>query len=183
MMMLRCCSFALALTSHDLRTTLPAHRIAATTLALHMSSSAENNNAGDISSSSSAAAASNDATATTPTSYAQHIVLRGDLLDTWGTGPMITQGAHVSVAAIETYRHMAQTQSYLQELDNMRKVTWKAKNEAWLEKIAEWLDDANVEYKIWIEQPENIKVGLATRPVLREETETVWKGNGIKMWR
>lgn len=96
---------------------------------------------------------------------------------------MITQGAHVSVAAIETYRHMAQTQSYLQELDNMRKVTWKAKNEAWLEKIAERLDDANVEYKIWFEQPENIKVGLATRPVLREETETVWKGNGIKMWR
>ena len=180
MMMLRCCSFALALTSHDLRTTLPAHRITTKTSALHMSFSAENN-AGDASSSSPAA--DSDATATTPTSYAQHIVLRGDLLDTWGTGPMITQGAHVSVAAIETYRHMAQTQSYLQELDNMRKVTWKAKNEAWLEKIAERLDDANVEYKIWIEQPENIKVGLATRPVLREETETVWKGNGIKMWR
>ena len=178
--MLRCCSFALALTSHDLRTTLPAHRITTKTSALHMSFSAENN-AGDASSSSPAA--DSDATATTPTSYAQHIVLRGDLLDTWGTGPMITQGAHVSVAAIETYRHMAQTQTYLQELDNMRKVTWKAKNEAWLEKIAERLDDANVEYKIWIEQPENIKVGLATRPVLREETETVWKGNGIKMWR
>jgi peptidyl-tRNA hydrolase len=143
-----------------------------------MSSSADN---ADTSSSSSPAG--DVAAETTPTSYAQHIVLRGDLLDTWGTGPMITQGAHVSVAAIETYRHMPQTQTYLQELDSMRKVTWKAKNEAWLEKIAERLDDANVEYKIWVEQPENIKVGLATRPVLREETEAVWKGNGIKMWR
>jgi len=169
MMMLRCYSFALALTSHDLRTTLPIYRISTSTTALHMSSSAGN-------------ADSSDDT-TTPTSYAQHIVLRGDLLDTWGTGPMITQGAHVSVAAIETYRNLPQTQTYLQELDSMRKVTWKAKNEAWLEKIAARLDGANVEYKIWIEQPENIKVGLATRPVLREETETVWKGNGIKMWR
>ena len=89
--MLRCCSFALALTSHDLRTTLPIYRISTSTTALHMSSSAGNADSSDT---------------TTPTSYmyAQHIVLRGDLLDTWGTGPMITQGAHVSVAAIETYR-------------------------------------------------------------------------------
>jgi hypothetical protein len=96
---------------------------------------------------------------------------------------MLTQAAHCSVAAIESYRHLPQTQAYLEELDSMRKVTWKAKNEDWLEKIAARLDDAEIEYKMWIEQPEHIKVGLATRPVLREETETVWKGNGIKMWR
>ena len=112
---------------------------------------------------------------------AQHIVLRGDL--GWPAGPLMTQAAHCSVAALETHRNLPQTEEYLGDLDRMRKVTWKAKNEAWLQKVADRLDEAGVEYRMWTEQPENINVGLATRPATKEETQSVWKGNGVGIWR
>ena len=59
----------------------------------------------------------------------------------------------------------------------------ECKGETQLLTLAEKLTQEGIAHKLWTEQPENINVGLATRPATKEETQSVWKGNGVGIWR
>lgn len=56
--------------------------------------------------------------------FIQYIALRGDLLrvEKWPIGAMVTQACHASAAALHQFRDDSNTQQYLKDLDNMRKV-------------------------------------------------------------
>ncbi|KAJ1698006.1 hypothetical protein LUZ63_006518 [Rhynchospora breviuscula] len=96
----------------------------------------------------------------------QYVVLRRDLIDTWPLGSVVTQGCHASVAAVWTHRDHPDTLGYCSDsnLDHMHKVTLEVKGETQLKNLAEKLEAASIQHKLWIEQPENIPTCLATRP-------------------
>ena len=60
------------------------------------------------------------------------------------------------------------TQQYLSDLDNMHKVVLEAPSEAELLKTSEKLKEANIHFKLWIEQPENFPTCLAVKPYPKE---------------
>ena len=60
------------------------------------------------------------------------------------------------------------TEEYCKQLTSMTKVVLKAENEKQLLEVCQKLDDNGVKYHLWIEQPENINVCVATTPRDRE---------------
>lgn len=54
----------------------------------------------------------------------QYVVIRGDLKTVlnWPVGALIAQACHACTAAIHMFYSDANTQAYLSDLDNMRKV-------------------------------------------------------------
>ncbi|XP_078170729.1 peptidyl-tRNA hydrolase II (PTH2) family protein [Carex rostrata] len=107
----------------------------------------------------------------------QYVVLRRDLIDTWPLGSVVTQGCHASVAAVWTHRDHAETLSYCSDsnLDHMHKVTLEVKGETQLKNLAEKLEAASIQHKLWIEQPENIPTCLATRPYPKSKVASFFK--------
>ncbi|CAG2169963.1 unnamed protein product [Oppiella nova] len=97
----------------------------------------------------------------------QYIVVRGDLK--WPTGALIGNACHASVAAIA--KHMStdpETQEYVSQLDSMTKVVLKADSADVLQDVCHRLDQNNVEYYLWREQPEDIITCVATTPRPRD---------------
>ncbi|KAG2181529.1 hypothetical protein INT44_008344 [Umbelopsis vinacea] len=96
-----------------------------------------------------------------------YVVVRKDLSKSlgWKTGSVISQGCHVSVAVLERSRNESNTQAYLQDLENMRKVVLETKDEQSLKSLAAVLEQNNVTHHVWIEQPENFPTALATGPI------------------
>ncbi|XP_054157085.1 putative peptidyl-tRNA hydrolase PTRHD1 [Oppia nitens] len=105
----------------------------------------------------------------------QYIVVRGDL--NWPVGALIGNSCHASVAAIvsnlssssSTAANTAadadnDTVEYIKQLDSMTKVVLKADSELELRQCCQKLDENNVKYYLWTEQPENIVTCLATIP-------------------
>mmetsp|Transcript_21027 Transcript_21027/g.31354 ORF Transcript_21027/g.31354 Transcript_21027/m.31354 type:complete len:129 (+) Transcript_21027:817-1203(+) len=119
-------------------------------------------------------ASSNDAKSDT---VVQYVVVRRDLLKKgWGTGPLMAQACHASTAALWLSRNTKWTASYTNDLDNMHKVILSAKNEGALLKAAKNLEAGGMGFKMWVEQPENIKTALATYPAPRSIVKPLTKG-------
>jgi hypothetical protein len=85
---------------------------------------------------------------------------------------------------LELTRHENNTQSYLRNLENMRKVVLEVsicsynhkfltKNEQSLKSLAAALADNKVTHHLWIEHPENLPTALATAPLPSRSDEVV----------
>ncbi|XP_075255272.1 putative peptidyl-tRNA hydrolase PTRHD1 [Convolutriloba macropyga] len=104
----------------------------------------------------------------------QYLVIRSDLK--WSKGELIdmkralvAQACHASTAIIHlTYSH-TDTQTYLEDLDNMHKVVLKCELLSDLTSLSELLKEKEIDHKLWIEQPENYATCLAIRPMRKEE--------------
>mmetsp|Transcript_29635 Transcript_29635/g.66427 ORF Transcript_29635/g.66427 Transcript_29635/m.66427 type:complete len:151 (+) Transcript_29635:166-618(+) len=100
----------------------------------------------------------------------QYIVIRRDLQekDGWPMGSLIAQGAHAAVAAVAEglAQGDADTAAYVapEQIDSMHKAVLEVKNLGALQKLAERLSGADIAYKMWREQPENIETCLASKP-------------------
>jgi len=58
----------------------------------------------------------------------------------------------------------------------MHKVVLGAKSLNQINKLITKLDNNKVDYKLWIEQPENYPTCLALRPYQKEEVQKLFKG-------
>lgn len=116
-------------------------------------------------------------------SLVQYVVVRGDLLKqkSWNLGALIAQACHASTAVIHLFYTEADTQAYLAELDNMHKVVLEAKDEDQLKALADQLTEADVDHKVWVEQPENYPTCLAIRPYPKAQVQDYFKG--FKLYR
>ncbi|KAI6657413.1 Peptidyl-tRNA hydrolase [Oopsacas minuta] len=96
----------------------------------------------------------------------QYIVVRRDLLGTagWSLGALIAQACHASTAALYLYHDHTHTQEYYSDLDRMHKVILEVSNESALKELSVKLTANEIEFKLWVEQPENYPTSLATRP-------------------
>ncbi|XP_068928089.1 putative peptidyl-tRNA hydrolase PTRHD1 [Petaurus breviceps papuanus] len=105
----------------------------------------------------------------------QYLVLRGDLARapfSWPLGALVAQGCHAAIAALHVHRDHPNTEAYLQDLGSMRKVVLEAPDEAALMALAETLKQNNIDYMLWLEQPENIATCIALRPYFKGEVNT-----------
>ncbi|XP_044516957.1 putative peptidyl-tRNA hydrolase PTRHD1 [Gracilinanus agilis] len=107
-----------------------------------------------------------------PQPLVQYLVLRGDLARapfSWPLGALVAQGCHAAIAALHAHRDHPNTEAYLQDLGSMRKVVLEAPDEAALMALAETLKQNNIDYMLWLEQPENIATCIALRPYSKGE--------------
>ncbi|XP_067884535.1 putative peptidyl-tRNA hydrolase PTRHD1 [Heterodontus francisci] len=106
-------------------------------------------------------------------SLVQYVVLRGDLQRSpgWTLGALVAQACHASIAAIHLFYPEPNTQKYLSELDSMRKVVLEAPDEQTLIKLSKTLREANIDHKLWIEQPENVATCLALKPCPKDQVQ------------
>lgn len=93
-------------------------------------------------------------------------------------GSVVAQGCHAAVAAIHTFSEASATKSYLEgeALGRMRKVVLEVKDEAQLLEYKDKLNSNNIDFHLWIEQPENIPSCLALRPYEKEELGKLLRG-------
>ncbi|CAN0860142.1 Putative peptidyl-tRNA hydrolase PTRHD1 [Linum grandiflorum] len=107
----------------------------------------------------------------------QYVVLRRDLIDTWPTGSVVTQGCHAAVAAIWSSKDDDQTLRYCgpDNIDSMHKVTLEVKGETQMLNLAEKLRNGGIAHKLWIEQPENIPTSIATKPYPKSQVASFFK--------
>lgn len=107
----------------------------------------------------------------------QYVVVRGDLLKelSWPVGAVIAQACHAVTAATHLFRDDPDTQTYLSNLDNMRKVVLEASNEDTLRKLEAKLIENNILHKLWIEQPENIPTCLVAKPYPKDSVHSYFK--------
>jgi len=100
------------------------------------------------------------------------IVVRRDLMDVekWGVGPLIAQGAHAATAVLYENRELPETQIYLADVYNMRKVVMQTPDADTLVKLANLLSNAQppIPFHMWLEQPENIPTCIALAPNRRD---------------
>ena len=68
------------------------------------------------------------------------------------------------MAAISTSLDKEPTQLYLKELEKMHKIVLRAENEQQLKDLVIKLKESNLDHYAWIEQPENLLVGVASSP-------------------
>uniref|UniRef100_A0A914UQ39 peptidyl-tRNA hydrolase n=1 Tax=Plectus sambesii TaxID=2011161 RepID=A0A914UQ39_9BILA len=103
----------------------------------------------------------------TPNPRIMYLLLRRDLLTElkWPLGALITQAAHAATAVLWENRTDDDVLKYMEELDTMRKVTLQVDSKEALESLAEKLRAAGVAHKLWVEQPENIPVCIAVKPM------------------
>ncbi|XP_012526847.1 uncharacterized protein LOC105831336 isoform X5 [Monomorium pharaonis] len=106
----------------------------------------------------------------------QYVVVRGDLARTmgWPLGAVVAQACHACTAVTHLFYSDAHTQAYLADLDNMHKVVLEA-DEAGLEALCAKLGDDGIQYKLWVEQPENIATCLATKPYPKDVVQPYFK--------
>lgn len=112
----------------------------------------------------------------------QYVVVRRDLMDSWPTGSVIAQAVHASVAAIwenrsdsETINYCGQpgnndnTNPHIQSISSpqMHTVVLEAKNEDAILKLAQKLNENDIKFATWKEQPENFVTALAAKPYPR----------------
>ncbi|KAJ8910079.1 hypothetical protein NQ315_012856 [Exocentrus adspersus] len=107
----------------------------------------------------------------------QYIVVRSDLLKElqWPVGAVIAQACHAAVAVTHLFHDDEITRQYLEDLDRMHKVVLEATDEKILITLKNRLEENNIKYKLWIEQPENISTCLVTKPYPKEEVQKYFK--------
>ncbi|KAI0333011.1 peptidyl-tRNA hydrolase II [Cubamyces sp. BRFM 1775] len=116
------------------------------------------------------------------------IIVRRDLLNAegWGVGPLMAQVAHATSAVLHETRDRPDTQAYLGDLMNMRKVVMQTNDQASIERLAGLLSqmDSPVPHHLWIEQPENVPTCLALAPNRRESRiKKALDKTGCRLWR
>ncbi|KAL7277798.1 peptidyl-tRNA hydrolase II [Trametes coccinea BRFM310] len=116
------------------------------------------------------------------------IVVRRDLLDAegWGVGPLMAQAAHATAAVLHETRERPETQAYLDDLKNMRKVVLQTPDQASIERLAGMLSSSEppVPYHLWVEQPENVPTCLALAPNRREsKIKKALDKTGCRLWK
>eukprot|EP00112_Aurelia_sp_Birch-Aquarium-sp1_P009167 Seg2030.6 transcript_id=Seg2030.6/GoldUCD/mRNA.D3Y31 product="putative peptidyl-tRNA hydrolase PTRHD1" protein_id=Seg2030.6/GoldUCD/D3Y31 len=107
----------------------------------------------------------------------QYVVVRRDLLDSlsWPTGAVIAQACHACTAAIHLFYSEDSTKEYLSDLDSMHKVVLEAKDKESLMSLSKQLLENDVDYKLWIEQPEDFPTCIATKPYPKDEIQKFFK--------
>jgi len=107
----------------------------------------------------------------------QYVLVRGDLLLTegWPVGAVLAQACHAATAAIHLHYTDPHTQEYLTDLDNMHKVVLEAPGQKDLLSAADKLKEGNIDFKLWIEQPENFPTCLAVKPYPKQEVQKFFK--------
>ncbi|XP_044580923.1 putative peptidyl-tRNA hydrolase PTRHD1 isoform X5 [Cotesia glomerata] len=107
----------------------------------------------------------------------QYVVIRGDLLKTmgWPVGAVIAQACHASTAVTHMFYNDPHTQKYLADLDNMHKIVLEATDESKLTDLHSKLSEAEIDHKLWIEQPENIPTCLVCKPYPKSEISKFFK--------
>lgn len=123
-----------------------------------------------------------------PQPLVMQIVVRRDLLDAegWGVGPLMAQVAHATAAVLHETRERADTQTYLADLINMRKVIFQTADRASIERLSAVLSSGTppVPYHLWVEQPENTPTCLAVAPNRREpRVKKALDKSGCRMWK
>ena len=112
-------------------------------------------------------------------SIVQYLVVRADLLTkmAWPLGAVVAQACHASPAAVHigVKADDEETLKYLQDLDNMRKVVLEAQDEADLRTLAAKLEENDVKFKLWVEQPENYPTCLASKPYEKVKVQKFFK--------
>jgi len=105
----------------------------------------------------------NDATADP---LVQYVALRKDVVVDWPVGAVAAQAAHAATAVLWLSRDLETTKQYCaaDNIDHMRKVILEASGEAQLLEIAAKLEEAGIQHKLWVEQPENVPTALAAAP-------------------
>ncbi|PIO35893.1 hypothetical protein AB205_0004560, partial [Aquarana catesbeiana] len=95
----------------------------------------------------------------------QYVVLRKDLQAGlgWPLGALVAQACHAATAAI----HLHYDHPHTREMPVPDEVT--------LTGLAETLKQANIDHKLWTEQPENIPTCIALRPYRKEEVHPYLK--------
>lgn len=102
----------------------------------------------------------------------QYVVLRGDLRREplcWPLGALVAQACHAALAVTHAHYAHPDTAAYLQQGGHMRTVVLEASDESALTTLAETLQQNCIDYKMWIEQPENIATCIVLRPYPKEE--------------
>mmetsp|Transcript_64206 Transcript_64206/g.139677 ORF Transcript_64206/g.139677 Transcript_64206/m.139677 type:complete len:221 (+) Transcript_64206:40-702(+) len=104
-----------------------------------------------------------------------YVLLRTDL--DWPVGALINQACHAVAAVAWEARTDEEAAVYLSEAEGqMVKATLGVSSEADLTKAAEKLRAAGLPFKLWVEQPEDIPVCIATWPRRRSEFKRPLKG-------
>ena len=96
----------------------------------------------------------------------QYILVRGDLKG-WGKGALIAQACHASSAVNWANREDPVTIAYLNASETMHKIVLAAESENALRGCASALEDAQIPFKLWVEQPEGVPTCIATKPCPR----------------
>ncbi|KAH0569917.1 Peptidyl-tRNA hydrolase family protein [Spironucleus salmonicida] len=92
----------------------------------------------------------------------QYIIVRTDLK--FSKGALAVNIAHASVAAIYKSINSEDTQNYLKDTENMTKIALKVGSEEELRAVFVNIQDRSY---MWVEQPENVPVAIATFPTNR----------------
>lgn len=129
--------------------------------------------------SSISAATANDNNTDDKELIVQYILVRNDL--NWGTGALIAQACHASVASISNSMNSPYTKSYLSDLENMHKIILKADKVEDLLNTEKKLKESNIAHHLWIERPEGLASCLAVSPQPKSLVQSIFKH--LKLFR
>jgi peptidyl-tRNA hydrolase len=107
----------------------------------------------------------------------QYLLIRSDLdKGRYNRGALIAQGAHASVAAIESSRELESTRAYLASIDSMHKIVLAAPSAEDIHRVSSALTAATLQHHVWLEQPERVVTALATAPYKRSILSSFFAG-------
>ncbi|CAK9824172.1 Putative peptidyl-tRNA hydrolase PTRHD1 [Anthophora retusa] len=107
----------------------------------------------------------------------QYVVIRGDLLKTmkWPIGAVIAQACHACTAVTHLFYTDNDTQAYLANLNAMHKIVLEVPDESSLNDLCLTLMNGDIYHKLWIEQPEDIRTCLVTKPYPKSKVQSYFK--------
>lgn len=107
----------------------------------------------------------------------QYVAVRKDLLTAlkWPVGAVITQACHATAAVLHIFQNDPNTVEYMADLDRMHKVVLEVATVDELLALADSLATDNIDYKLWIEQPEDVATCLATKPYKKDQVQKYFK--------
>nr|CAB3265305.1 putative peptidyl-tRNA hydrolase PTRHD1 [Phallusia mammillata]CAB3265306.1 putative peptidyl-tRNA hydrolase PTRHD1 [Phallusia mammillata] len=107
----------------------------------------------------------------------QYVILRGDLFRVlnWPVGAIIAQACHACTSVIWTYKEDPNVIEYTKDMDNMRKVVLEAKDEEHLQALSDVLQENKIDFKLWIEQPENTPTCIVVKPYKKDDVQAYFK--------
>lgn len=104
----------------------------------------------------------------------QYIIIRRDLMSppySYAIGSIVSQGCHASVSIISECI-LSRDETTLQYVDpnspvQMHKIVLECPSEKQLLSVRDSLEENQIRYKMWVEQPENVPTALAIKPYPR----------------
>lgn len=107
----------------------------------------------------------------------QFVIVRRDLMKdlAWPTGSVMAQACHACLAVTWENRDDDDVKAYLANLNSMHKVVKEVKGEPQLHTLVQKLRAANLVFRIWTEQPEDIATAIALKPYPKSKVSIVLK--------